>query len=426
MAPVRVVTGKGSSGLDLVVRHLWEPLIDSGQARIVVGPQEAPGWHPLHSFVAVPSSRRPRLLVTKGDPRAVRRALGSHAGLRSTAARLGRTIGGAAATSRRSWSSSHGVTVQVRSPDASHAEPLTRMEDLLGQTLLAVLGVRRGANAKATLQLFDTRGSALGYAKVGWSPLTAGYVRTETALLCAGPTVGPGVRTPSVLAQGDLGQQRPFLVTRPMPQSARRLTRADHLSIRTLTTLFPVVRHDAARDTGQYRAVRARLAVAQGSATSDEELHEATVGLARDIEDVDVTVPVLERWHGDLVPWNCARDTDGTIWLWDWESSEADAVVGLDPLHWLLNADRRRRAGEEASGLRVAAGRSATLLQALGMSPLQGGVVAAVYALTKAERYWTLAAAHGSWERNRIGRNATLEIIATGRSLLAGGQTTKR
>ena len=46
--------------------------------------------------------------------------------------------------------------------------------------------------------------------------------------------------------------------------------------------------------------------------------------------------------------------------------------------------------------------------------------MAAVYALTLAERHWTLAASHGTWTRNRVGRRTVLDLLAVGRDLLGG------
>lgn len=350
------------------------------------------------------------------------RALTSHRRLRSPAARVGRSLTGAAAAATGLPLARHTLSVQSRLPvPARELEPVSCMEAVLGAPLLAVVGVRDGANGKATLQLFDHDGSARGYAKVAWSPLTDEYVRTEADVLRSAPQLPAGVRTPRLLADGAIGSGRPFLVTAPLPQSARTLVRGDDLPLGTLISLFPTTRHASVRETGQFLAVLRRLGAAQASSVSDVELHSAATDLAQRLERVDRRLPVLDRWHGDLVPWNAARDDDGTVWLWDWESSEPDTVAGLDILHWLLNTEARQAVGGEPGGLRVAADRATVPLQALGLGPEGRAVVAALYSLSKAERYWTLAAAHGTWERNRVDRATTLRILGAGRSFLAAG-----
>ena len=61
------------------------------------------------------------------------------------------------------------------------------------------------------------------------------------------------------------------------------------------------------------------------------------------------TLPVTSRWHGDLTWWNRARDDAGQLWVWDWESSEEDAVAGLDALHWAFSARRTTSAVRASS-----------------------------------------------------------------------------
>jgi hypothetical protein len=303
--------------------------------------------------------------------------------------------------------------------EGSRLEPVTVLERALGTSLVAVIGVRHGANGKATLQLFDPRGNSVGYAKLAWNEATSAYVRAEGEALRSVVLASSGVKVPQVLAEGVVGGDLPFLVTKPLPRGARRL-RAEDLSLSILAGLFPVLRRDRPAMTGQFQRVVARLRSAQQSVMRDDELYAAATELVDRLIATDVEVPVLARWHGDLVPWNAAREDDGTIWLWDWESSEPDAVAGLDVLHWAVHSSGSSWDGE-AHALHDVVTSAVLPLQSLGLGPRGRASVAGTYALTVAERHWSLAVAHGTWARNRVGREATLRLLAAGGDLLTAG-----
>jgi hypothetical protein len=131
-----------------------------------------------------------------------------------------------------------------------------------------------------------------------------------------------------------------------------------------------------------------------------------------------MSLPVTGRWHGDLTPWNCARDGDGRLWCWDWEGSETDAVAGLDALHWALSVRRERAGGPEGVLLADCLGDALPYLRALGLSSDAGRLVAAVYVVTVAERAVGLAARAG-WEHAWISPQQLTELLT---QALASGQ----
>ena len=200
----------------------------------------------------------------------------------------------------------------------------------------AAIGVREGANAKATLQLFDPE--PVGFAKLAWEAQSADFVRCEhQALVEIGGAAGT-VRVPRVLGSGTWGDH-PYLVTEPLPADVHRPAAHEGPRAAELLALAPRVRTDLPRATAHLQAVAARLLAAQDAAAG-ALLGEARALLEQVLAD-DRPVPVVAWWHGDLVPWNVARAGDGTLWVWDWETVGRDVVIGLDAVHWTLHAPAR-------------------------------------------------------------------------------------
>ena len=123
-----------------------------------------------------------------------------------------------------------------------------------------------------------------------------------------------------------------------------------------------------------------------------------TRDLVTRVTAADAVVPVTRRWHGDFAPWNRARDRDGRLWVWDWESSEEDAVAGLDALHWSFSERRPASGRNETVDLPGCLEDARRHLVAAGVPRGSYGLVAATYALTVLERALDLATRAGGWE----------------------------
>lgn len=424
MASPQVVTGQSSGPLDAVVRHLWTPLIESGHSRVVVGPSSDATWSALRTFRLQPTARHPRLLVSTGPRQGLGRALAAYGRLRSSRARIGRLLIAGGARSGV-FLPRPVLTVESRDPEvAGGLEPVSRMESILGSDLLALIGVRDTANGKATLQLFDYEGRPAAYAKLAWNVLTARSIRTEAEALRQTTLGRHDVRVPRLVAEGDIGGL-PFFLTEPLPASVRRVRRGTGLSAHDVTTLFPVTRAAQIRETGQFQGVLQRLDPLIAAGT-DEDLGRATRALVAGLEAWTGRLPVMQRWHGDLVPWNAAVDDAGTLWLWDWESSAADAVAGLDVLHWVINRDGPAPPDSLGSRLQTGLTEAAPALHQLGMDDDACQVALAAYVLAFVERNWTLAVANGGWDRHRVGRGPTLNLVRSGLAQLEGLRQTHR
>ena len=415
----RTVDGTGTSALDLLVQQLWRAHVGAGDARVVVNPTPTHEWAEAESYWVVPSAADPRLLVPAGPPAATAGALANYRRLRTPLRRHVRTAG--AVASRAGIPSGRDrLVVQVRS-DARNAAarlPLRVLADALGRSrLYAALGIRTGANRKATLQLVGPGGEPAGYAKLAWSKATRRLVETETAALRRPPDGDAAVHAPALLAAGDIGEQ-PYLVTAPLPLSTRSPRRDDPVPAPLeLAALGTPHRLDTVARTGQFTALARRVAELPAAR---HDLCALVRELAGRLEAATDEVPVTDRWHGDLVPWNTARDADGALWCWDWESSEPDAVAGLDAVHWAVSQQRLRPDGIDADTLGRALERCRVQLWAAGLARRSWPLVATVYALTTAERACALAA-DGGWSSVWIDEDRLCRLLGSARGMLERG-----
>ncbi len=224
------------------------------------------------------------------------------------------------------------------------------------------LGPRR-RNRKPVLQLIRSDGSVVGFAKVGWSPLTAELVDNEAAVLRLidgrlDPTV---VVAPTVLLH-DRWDGRSVAVLSPLRPTgpARRGARTGTANTGGNTGgdrgggpagpgLAPVAAAIAACEPAGPRPVGALPLLAAWAA---EGLGD-TVDLARLAERHRGVELATGLWHGDLTPWNLtSRGT--TTWVWDWELAGPGRPVGLDLLHHRFEHHRRRPGATAAKALTAA------------------------------------------------------------------------
>jgi hypothetical protein len=411
------------AGLDLLTAQLWSTPVAEGWARVYVdaawsrGRAPHSGWRDVETYWAVPSARRLRLLVPAEDPRVTAASLARYRQLRRRREAAVRT--GLAGLARVGLPvGTERVRLQVRAEYADQAAtrlPLGVVAQGLGRPLYASIGVRRGVNGKPTLQLLDHAARPAGFAKLGWNAHTDDYVRVETHVLTELSGGSPLVRTPPVLAAGDLAGH-PWLVTGPLPGDAGAL-RGDGpgLSVAEMVSLSPVVRSGPVTSTGHWIRLADRLA------TLGPELPGPVRGpwarLAALLHASGHLLPVGSRWHGDLTPWNCARDGAGTLWLWDWETSEPDVVAGLDAVHWAVSVQRERLGGAAGLDLAAALGEAQPTLLAAGVAPEGRALVGGVYAATVADRAVGLAARAG-WERSWIGPEQVADLLSQAESLV--------
>lgn len=184
---------------------------------------------------------------------------------------------------------------------------------------------------KPTVTLMTGEGTAVGFAKLGWTPATASLVEHERASLAeVAETMAPDIRVPRLIGSGQhFG--RPFLVCEPLPHDSVRHDQrlpAD----RVLKTL-----------AGRQSLVPVGALPLWSAATtrvSTVRRHELLTAARRVLATSWAGGVRSGRAHGDFVPWNAAHSAVGLV-VWDWEHFEALAPLGTDSFHWLLMGHRR-------------------------------------------------------------------------------------
>lgn len=407
----RIIDGSRSCPLDLLAEQLWLPSMTDDDARIVVNPAPDPTWRTHERYWAIPSAARARILVPTDAVGATRGALRNYQRLRRWRPRSVRFAARQAA--RFTPPMADHVAVQSRAQSKPPTFPLAAIAEALGRSALyASIGVRTGANRKATLQLVDDHGSPVGYAKLAWNDATAEGIRTEASNLEPADGQARIARAPTLLSSGHIAGH-PYLVSSPMPASVASPGRHEPPPTPLeLASLCPLHRRALARDTGHFNALGGRIERVLAGSTVDRNLGAAMRDIVDDITKAKALLPVAERWHGDLAHWNTARDSDGRLWCWDWESAEPDVVAGLDALHWAFSRERQSAGGIGRESLDRATDAAATHLWANGTSRSDWPIVAGVYALTVAERAATLAARAG-WPQVWIDQQRLLTVLTS-------------
>ena len=204
------------------------------------------------------------------------------------------------------------------------------------------LGTRR-RNRKPVLQLIRPDGRVVGFAKVGWSPLTNQLVSNEAdALQFVESRLPSNVVAPAVL------HRQPWLagevvVTSPLQPRALGRKTSDDSSV-TYATVTAIANTD--------RKGRQRV--------GDLELFDRwRTGGVGELVNLDRlrhrhgdTRLDIGLWHGDFTPWNLAS-RGRSVLLWDWEFAGHGRPVGFDAIHRAFELHRRRSGGTNRNALLV-------------------------------------------------------------------------
>ncbi len=406
-----------NSDLNSTVGQLWAPLICTDAYRVVLNGHNDSLWTNEKTFSIIPSERSPRLLVTADrDRNVVANALVAYDGIRDRKARWGRTALSTAMRLNLSLGRDALVLQRLRGSQTQLVEPIAHMETILGEGATVLIGVRTGANGKATLQMFDSRGAATGYAKLAWNELTTTFVNTEIQAVQALAEEDHDFLVPGLLAHGMLGEM-PYLMSRPLPPNVRSVPARHELTISELADVAPLDRITPVSESAQFASLVGRAEALRHSPETRAHVGALNDLLSR-LSQQDSPLPIGRRWHGDLVPWNVARQPDGSLWIWDWETSEQDTAVGMDVLHWHTTLLSHADPGATASGVKQAGQASREVLRALGLGHRQSMIVTALYCATMVERNLRFVVQHGGWQLNRLPRPVIAELLMLGGYLL--------
>ncbi len=316
------------------------------------------------------------------SPRAGAKALLGYNRLRPRRVRIARAVSAAAIR--------FGAGPMLTDPAALKAVPGERtlldvLREQLGVADLVVAGTDFGGTGLHTpvVQLFTPAGEPVGYAKVGWDPVTINMVDTEVAALERAAGSGwTTVAVPEVRWHGDHAGRR-VLVTAPMPRAIRRIPKRDLPPIDPLlevaTLWAPPYRH--ALTASRYWASITTIADT-AAAAGRVGLRAALQAIGDRHGDLELT---FASWHGDWVEWNLGRVGDRLI-AWDWAYSAPDVPFGFDLLQFFHLRHRNvRRLGPNAA-LAQARSDAKIGLRALGLGPDECLAVGALHAVEVARR----------------------------------------
>lgn len=372
MAPVSSTPSDRRGAAEELLRLLYPPPLSV-----------AAGWQrrsPVAAWLAVPSTRSPRLLVAGRSSAAataiLRRQLTGQR-LRTRAARAALSVAVQSGIPLRLPQLTISVTGDPGSP--SIHDPLC---DALGVSEVDVslpIGPAR-ANRKPVLQVTDSHGHVLAFAKVGHHALTRGLVDHEAQALAELASTPHGhIRPPLALAHvtwRDLS----LLLLEPLDIPANRLSGAAARRRMVEVTLDIAGPLD---DSRPWSAHPHRTALLSG--LSECGSHRERVRHQLELLS-DQTVVSVTDWHGDLNSGNLAL-VPGPCPVWDWERFGTGVPLGFDLLHHDLHemiTVGQRPPGQAADMLLST---SMTILEPLGVSREASDLAARSYLLTLAQRY---------------------------------------
>jgi hypothetical protein len=255
---------------------------------------------------------------------------------------------------------------------------LDHLARVLGEPRVVFAGTEKGGSGFVTpvLQLFTPDGTSIGFAKIGWDPVTIDMVRAEAdGLELAGRAGWDGMRVPEVRWRGQW-QDLELLVTAPMPRRVRRLRLSELPPVEPLLDVAlldgPLVRQPVTASS--YWEDALATAVDEREAGRDE-LTRHLDAVARDFGDAELA---FGRWHGDWVEWNLARAGDD-LWVWDWAYSAPGVPLGFDLLQFFHLRHRVLRDEPGELALQHAAEEAAPGLSRLGITADERRAVIALH-----------------------------------------------
>jgi len=196
-----------------------------------------------------------------------------------------------------------------------------------------------GPQRKPVFKLMDGAGELVGYAKAGWDETTRALVQNELRVLreLAGRSLS--FQVPRVLYAGKWNglylcvQSGPTGKIRPAPKaltSDHGPATSDYVqAIKDLREIH----YQEARLAESYFWQRLRDRVER--VTHSYYRHVLEQGMAAVEKERGGEVMPFHLCHGDLTPWNTLK-TNGQLYIFDWEYSEADAPAGWDAVHLLF------------------------------------------------------------------------------------------
>lgn len=334
------------------------------------------------SFVALPSARRPRLLVPGRNARAAGAALRQYNDGLSQAARVRKAAAGMALELGLGRFVGGRVDVFPGTDPSSFSLLTDELHGVLGARRLEIavfLGERGRPNRKPVLQVLTERGEVLGYVKVGWDAVTKRLVANEADVLRSMAESPPEtIRVPRLLHEGRVGDLH-ITVLSPFRHA---LLRRGALGAPPPGAAVREVALRGGTETGvlagsEYAlGVRERIALVARIGRTDP-LTEAFDRIESDAGDEIMT---FGSCHGDWTPWNASRTSSALI-VWDWERSTRPVPLGFDVLHHRFQFAWRGGRNSVAQAILTARRESGGMLSWLGLAEADEELLLRLYLL---------------------------------------------
>lgn len=326
---------------------------------------------PAFAHVDLPNGRGKRFWVPLGSRSVGASACASFNALRPPKTRLARRALAAAFHTGLAPQVVHAREVTLVDPNLPLEEQhlalhLADVLDEPGLTYAVGLG-RFDAWWKPVLQLFAASGAPIGFAKVGWNPLTRSMVAAEADALERLDRQRPTTFDAPGLVLRTQWHELEVVVTAPLPRSARRVEGDAEGGPEALAELSQLDGEPQVLDVvtspwwagltsavvdGLLKPAASPTSSAVSPTTGAAAQHHAVVDNGRTgatgtggslspsaaplleaaAEHLDGVQVPFGRWHGDWVVWNMAT-ADRRLQVWDWEYSAPGVPVGLDRLH---------------------------------------------------------------------------------------------
>jgi hypothetical protein len=254
---------------------------------------------------------------------------------------------------------------------------LDHLATVLDEPRVVFAATEKGGSGFVTpvLQLFSPDGRSIGFAKIGWDPVTTAMIRTEGEALALAGGALTSVSVPDVRWCGEW-EGLALLVTAPMPARARRLRPSELppvAPLREVAALDGPLTRRRVLDAPYWDDATATAAVASDAGRPE---------LARVLDAVAAEHGVDElafgRWHGDWVEWNLAT-ADHRLYAWDWAYSAPDVPFGFDLLQFFHLRHRVLREEAPDVALALAAADAAPGLRELGLPDDEARAVVALH-----------------------------------------------
>ena len=231
------------------------------------------------------------------------------------------------------------------------------------ELLAAVTLGNRRRNRKPVLRLIGPDGRVVGFAKVGWSPLTTALVANEgDALQLVEGRLPASVEAPMVILRQPW-RNGEAIVTSPLTAGSildRTLAR------RVAPNPIDIAKAIAAVDATPPQPVA-------GLDLFDQWANEESHRIDLDVLDPDAvmdrhgeTALAIGLWHGDLTPWNLLAK-GSSVAVWDWEFAGRGRPVGFDALHHRFETVRRSDGGTHRRALEATIAQAAGILAHFGV-----------------------------------------------------------